>query len=145
MANSLPNDAIQAFIQCHNVMNGDKKSAAEIKDRKSRAKEVIIQYMLSNHLQYIGAFGIYITLRKKKKRPPINRDFIIKTYKDYEGQKAQLFRNVNNPTLDQIAEKYGDFVVYVQKQMTTNEHDIKMCKKKPMSAMIFDSFNDMKT
>jgi hypothetical protein len=137
---NLPEDAIRAFITATQEISGGTQSSKEAKDRKIKAKQVIVQFMQTRNQTYIQVDNMYLNLKKSLRKPPVNAEFISRAYKEFQNTQQQHFVNVS---VEQVAVKFGEYVFYLQKKMAEEHYDVKLSKKKPMSAMLFDSFTDM--
>jgi hypothetical protein len=133
----VPEDAIKAFITASQEISGGTKSSKEAKDKKAHAKNVIIQFMKNGGMSYIQVDHLFLHLKKNMKKPTVNAEFVARAYKEF--QQTELIK-LPQATIEQVAVKFGEYVFYLQRQMGEETNDLKVNQKKPMSAMLFDSF-----
>jgi hypothetical protein len=136
-----PEEAIKQFIMLYQKTKKSGAGKAELKsarETKLAAKNVIIDWMVRTSNDYIHINDQYLILKKKKKMPALNGELIAKAYLDFHSNYISKFSSDHGP--EEIAVKFSEFVSFCRTKMGTDVNDLSIAKRKPVSAVIFDSF-----
>lgn len=135
---SLPQAAITTFIHATQELTGGVKSSKEAKERKLAAKMRIVQFMQESKMSYIQVDHLFLCLKTTTKSPTVNSEFLASVYKEFETNQR---KNFIGSSIEQLAAKFSEFIQFMRKKNSENSFDLRLTKKKPMSAMLFESFN----
>ena len=136
MAQASAQQAINAFVQATKELSGGQRASKEVRERKAAAKGMIIQFMKEQKMDFIEVDGLFLVLKKKKSKPPINDQFLGRGYKEFHSNQNHL-----QGTIDEVSLRFGQFIFFMQKKLSVETHDVVLTKRKPLTAVLFDEFN----
>ena len=133
--NTTLGDAVQSFFSATMELSGENTNTKDVRERKKQAKQHIIDIMKHDNIPFIEIEGQFLVLKHKTTKPPINNEFAARAYNEFHKDPQ---RGVGEP--NQVAACFGEFMFALQKHLSETTDDLKLSKKKPMAALLFDEF-----
>lgn len=127
---------VQSFITTTKELSGGNGGTKELRERKKQAKQHIIDIMKEKQLTYIELDGYYLVLKQTFSKPTLNAEFATRAFTEFHKDQQRL---TGDPA--QVAICFGHYLFGLQKHLAEQSYDLKLSKKKPMAAMLFEEFN----
>lgn len=117
---------LEEAVNCYFVAIDEIKNQPKgPKEEKKRAGQRIRNLMTTRKLSYVEKSGRYIVLKNGKKKPRVDREFIMSVYKHF-------FRDDHVMVTDAAkASQFTDCFFELQKQGGETKIDIAVAKQKP--------------
>lgn len=128
-------EAVQLFFSATMELSGDQNNTKDVRERKKQAKQHIIDIMKNDNIPFIEIEGQFLVLKQKTTKPAINAEFVARSFIEFHKDPQRSVGEQN-----QVAACFGEFTFALQKHMSETSDDLKLSKKKPMAALLFDEF-----
>lgn len=130
--------AIESYIKTAEDISSDNNGMKEIKMRQKQCKEHIISYMINNKMGFIDiGNGLYLVLKKKHTKPQLNEEFLSHAFKEFYKQHNRL--NVKGD-VNAVGNKFGTYVIALQKHMASTSDILQITKKRPIASILLEDF-----
>lgn len=130
---------VYLYVQGMSDMRGSKKNAKEQRSREKESRVNIINAMRDRKLSCIDVQPKgYLVLQKKKKKPPLNEEFLTQAYFDFhrDPQRTQ-------GDLKHIASVFWKYVLGLQRRHSKMVDDLRLVNNKPRSVVIQEEFQSL--
>ena len=108
---------------------------------KIEAKDHIVRTMVSQKIPFIKTNDDkYITIRRKQKPRKIDSELIQRAFLEF-GSNPRLHGG-NDANKEDQAKHFAEYTMKLSKHCGDWTYDLKCTKKKPMQAVVLDSFNN---
>jgi hypothetical protein len=130
-------DAVKSYVQATSELSGGQNCNKECKQRIKQAKLHIMSVMKEKKLAFLELNpSNFLVLKSKPCKHPMTPDFAANAFKQFHLDPTRL-----NGTTDSVAASFGQFLFALQKHCSDTTDDLKLSKKKPMAALLFDEFS----